>query len=162
MGPIAPVLGIISTVASIGGTVLGVMAANQQGKYQEAVAKAQAKAANRQANEVTAQGQREAVVRAKQARLVQSRINAVASAGGGNASDPTILQLMGGVGGEGALQVANTISDAKTQGGSLNYQADIYKMQGAQAAAGRKWDVAGAILGGVSNLAGSWASKYGY
>jgi hypothetical protein len=162
MGPLAPVLPVIATVASIGGTVLGAMASIQQGKYQEAVAKAQAKAAARQAQEVQAVGQREAVERARAARMVQSRQLALTAAGGGGTGDASILKLMAQTGAEGQQQVANTVYDTQVQGNALNYQGDIYRMQGRNARNAGYVDAFSTVLGGVSNAAQSWGAKYGY
>ncbi len=154
-----PALGVISTIATIGGTVLGAVSSIQQGKYQDAVAQAQAKAEERKANEVQAASQRDAAARAKEAKYVMSRQQAVAAASGGGAGDSTILNLMAQTGAQGQYNANSSIYEGQVQGGDLKYQAGIDRMSGRMQRQAGYIGAGTTLLGGIADFA---KYKYGY
>lgn len=152
-----PALGVISTIATIGGTVLSAASSIQQGNYQNAIAQAQAKAEQRRANEVQASAQRDAAQRAKEAKYVMSRQQAVAAASGGGAADSTVLNLMSQTAGQGAYNAASSIYEGQSAGDSLNYQASIDRMSGRMQRQAGYIGAGTTLLGGIADFA-----KYKY
>ena len=141
MAALAIIGGIISAVGSI---AQGVAANN--------AAKAQAQAMEIRADEERAVGQREAIRRAKEAKLVLSRQQAVAAASGGGTGDPTIVNLMSGVAQEGAYQSGVANWKGETSGQNYDYQADIRRMEGRNALIGGFIGGASSIFNGFSNF----------
>jgi multidrug efflux pump subunit AcrA (membrane-fusion protein) len=142
------ILGAIGTGLSAVGAIAG-------GISQSNAQKAQAEAAERQAQEARAASQREAIQRSKEARLVLSRQQALASASGGGATDTTVLDLMGKAASQGAYNTASAIYEGEAQGRGLEDQAGIYRMQARQAKLAGFINAGSTILSGVSGFAGS-------
>lgn len=77
-----------------------------------------------------------------------SRQQAVASASGAGATDPTVLKLMGDVAGQGYNNSQAALYEGESRGRALEDQAAISRMQGRQAR------LAGFIGAGTSILSG--------
>ena len=138
-------MGLIGGLISAAGSIVGGIAANNQ-------AKAQAKALEVRAGEERAVSQREAIRRSKEAKLVMSRGQAVAASSGGGAGDPTVVNLMAGIGQEGAYQKNVALYTGETRGRGLEFDAKIRRMEGRQALFAGFINGAGSILNGFSSF----------
>lgn len=85
------------------------------------------------ANQQIAAAQRTALDARRQAMLVQSRALAVAAAGGGGATDVSVVTNMGRIAGEGAYRSAVAIYDGEDRARVLRMQAEAKRYEGALA-----------------------------
>lgn len=106
-------LEMLPAVMTVFGSIMGAKgseqageAAARQGERAKAAANFTADQLDQQAGQIIAVSQRQAIEDQRQARLVQSRAIAVAAASGGGLSDPTIVNLLGRIKGEGAYRAA--------------------------------------------------------
>jgi hypothetical protein len=143
-------MGLIGGLISAAGSIVGGIAANNQ-------AKAQAKALEVRAGEERAVSQREAIRRAKEAKLVMSRGQAVAASSGGGAADTSVVNLMADIGREGKYQSGVALYEGETRGRGLEFDARIRRMEGKQALFAGFIGGASSILNGFSNF-----SQYSY
>ena len=104
--PISATLGVLSSLASVGGTIAGMgsaMAAGKAGKIGAALqgqaamqsAEYRAKQLEQQAQEARASQQRMALETRRKGDLLQSTLRTRAAAGGGSATDNTVMNLAG-------------------------------------------------------------------
>lgn len=91
---IPAVIAVAGAALSAGGTIIG---ANSEAK----ALKSEAAQLDVQAGQERATSQRQAMEERRQARLAQSRALAVAAASGGGADDPTVINRMAELEGEG-------------------------------------------------------------
>jgi len=146
----------LGTLAILG-SALGAVGSVASGASQSAALKAQANAAERQANEEQAAAQRDAISRREEANLVLSRQQAVAAASGGSATDTTILNLIGNTAARGDYNVASSIYEGKARAANLYDQAAIDRQQA------RASMLSGIIGGGATLLQGiSSYNRYRY
>lgn len=143
-------MGLIGGLLSSVGSVVGGIAQSNQ-------LQAQADADKVKAGETRASGQREAIRRSKEAKLVMSRQQAVASASGGGAGDPTVVNLMADVGREGKYQSGVATYESETQARGLEFDAKIKKMEASQA-------MFAGFIGGASSLVNGFSNfqQYSY
>src|SRR4051812_8366945 len=96
-----PVTMTVATVAggalSAAGTLMGGSAAADAGQAQQQAQYFKAAQEEQAAQESRAGAQRVALDKAREGRLLQSKLQAGAAASGGGAADPTILNLAGGI-----------------------------------------------------------------
>lgn len=113
---------------------------------------------------VRAMSQRDAMEQRRQARLLNSRALAVAAASGGGADDPTVVNQMAAIDGEGEYRALSSLYEGETQGRNYEADADAIRAQAkATRKAGKNAKIAGFINGAASLLgAGStMADRYG-
>ena len=138
------------------GTGLSAVGSIAAGNAQNEALQAQAAAEERKGNEARAATQREAIQRAKEARLALSRQQAVASASGAGATDPTVLKLMGDVGKQGQYNVASTLYEGEAIQAGMQDQAAISRMRGRQARLAGFIGAGTTMLNGLSGFADTW------
>ena len=117
------------------------------------------------AGQTIASSQRAAAEARRQAGLVESRILAVAAAGGGGASDPTIINLISQTHARGAYNSAVALYQGEDQARSMRMAAAAKNYEGAVAEeSGYLKDQAYRTAAGSSILkgAGSLFNKYGF
>ena len=85
----------------VGGTLLSAYNQTQMAKASLAGAKIRAVQLEEKAGQERAISQRKAVNVRRQAKLAESRALALAAASGGGASDPTVMNIISGIAGEG-------------------------------------------------------------
>ncbi len=142
-------LGLAGGVLSAGGTLLGASAKAESDR-------AEAELLNRKAENERAYSQREAIRKAHETARVLSRQQALAANSGGGATDPTVVDLMAGAAGQGALQGQTILAQGEEQGAMDDYKAS-YKRYAAD-----QTEMAGWIGAGSSFLSGySGWSKFG-
>jgi hypothetical protein len=147
---IAPILTIASSILGAVGTIASGASAAANAEYQ-------AKQLEINAKEERAAGQHDAMEYDRQKRLALSRIQAVSSASGLGATDPTVLDTAGDVAAYGTLQsqIAQYGGDSRAAG--LTAQAAGARAQGKAAQFGSFLDAGSTILGGFTSM----YDKYG-
>lgn len=105
-----------------------------------------------QAGTTRASGQRQAIEEQRQARLASSRGLAVAAASGGGADDPTVVNLLANIAGEGEYRSATDLYTANEQAFSLESQADARRKEAKNVKRAAWIKAAGSILGAGSSL----------
>src|SRR5574341_759638 len=146
------------------GTVLQIGGALQQGEAAAAAGAAQQQAAEYEARQMeVAAGQRAAQEQRRQAKLVASRALALAAASGAGAADPTVVDIIGDITGEGAYRAAVALYEGEEQARTMRAQAKATRYSGAVAEAGGRTQRQAAQIGAFGSLlagAGSLYEKY--
>lgn len=119
-----------STVMSMLGKSRAADAMLEVGKRKQAMLDAQAAQLEINAGQQVAAGQRSAMEDQRQARLAQSRALAIAAASGGGASDPTIINLMAKLAGEGSYRSMVDIYQGQEKARTMNDQARMDRYSG--------------------------------
>jgi hypothetical protein len=163
--------GNIGTGLSSVGTIVRLIGANKSanaainvGQAQQTEANFEADQLNQNAGQVVAASQRTALDEQRRAELIASRGLALAAAGGGGASDPTVVKLLADITGEGSYRAATAIYQGEDRARQMNMAADAKRYSGAIMAAGGEDKAAAYRTAGISALAsgaGSLFSKYG-
>ena len=117
----------MAALGLVAGLYSGMAAANaeQQGgvlDYKTGVATYKAKQV--EAKNVAASKQREGIESYRQAQLLASRAIAVAAAGGGSATDPTVAGIVADIHGEGAYRAMVSLYEGKTAANKLKAEAE--------------------------------------
>lgn len=123
MAGLAKMVSVAGTVMTVFGKLSDARSARQYGKAQQAYAE-------QTANQVFASAQRDAMEEKRRAKLLASRALAVA---GGGASDPTVMNVIADIEGEGAYRAAMEIYGGESQAEKLRTQGAFAAMQGKQA-----------------------------
>lgn len=145
---------VIGTGLSVAGAVSQADAAKKQAAWQAAQLE-------KQGNEARAVGQKRMFERRRQTGLVQSRLNAVAAAGGGDTTDPTIENLGSGIAerGEYAALTEFYNGENRARGYEDAAAASIYKGKVASQAGYMK--AAGSIFDGIGTFGKQYKTYYG-
>lgn len=144
-------LAIASTVISAAGSIAEGQAARREANY---VARQQEYLAGQQ----RASSQRAAEEQRRQGRLLESRAQAVAAASGGSATDPSVLDVIGGIRGEGEYRALTALYEGEERARGLETKAGLSRFQGKQAQAAGYTRALGTVLGGGSSIL---SQKYG-
>ncbi len=146
----AAVLPIIGLVASAGGTLLSASAAKQQAAEQAAAARTQALQEEKRARAEIAAGSREAAAKQREQEILLSNAQATAAASGGGATDPSILDLAGDIGGYGYMQRQTINANAENVASGYRDQATALRTQAKSALRAGKINAFSSILSGVT------------
>ncbi len=161
-------------------TLIGAFGALQQGQaqaaagraqqqsmqYQMQLRNAQAAAMEQSAGQERAAAQRAAIEQRRQGRFIDSRAQAISAASGGGALDPSIVNLMGDLGGEADFRAATALYQGEDRARNLEYgavlqratgQGDLYAGEVArrsgEAAQSRSYlRAAGTVAGGAAKI----------
>jgi hypothetical protein len=150
-------LPFIAMAAQAAGAIAAGRAASVAGKAAEQGKEFEAVQMEQQAGQEMAAAQRSAQEEQRKARLVASRALAVASAGGGGASDPTVVRILADIDGEGAYRSAMELYRGEEAGRKLRMGAAGARYDGKVARAGGKAQATAQYL----SAAGSLYTKYG-
>mgnify|MGYP001606871182 CR=1 FL=1 len=111
---------IAGTALSAGSSIIG---ANQEARqYRSAADQLDVQAAQQRA-----MSQREAIDQRRQARLATSRGLAVAAASGGGADDPSVVNLLADLEGEGEYRALTSLYNGEEQARAKEVQATDYR-----------------------------------
>lgn len=144
---------------SLIGSLIGAFGSIMQGNAAAAQAKGQAKMLEKRAEEERAVSHREAIRKTREARMLQSRGQAVAAASGGGAADPTVVNLLGGVGAEGAYQSGLALYEGETKGRGLEFEAKLKRMEAKQQKLSGFINGFSSLLSGFSSFGGSFGGS---
>lgn len=135
MAQVAIPLLIASTAASAAGSIMG-------GNAQRASANFQAAQLEQQAGQERASAQRKAILDRERADLAGSRIQALAAAGGGGATDPTVEKLRTDVAGRGEYEALSSLFTGEERARGMESAAGARRYEGQVA---RRAGVIGAV-----------------
>lgn len=140
-------------------TVMSYEGKKQAGKAQQQADEFQAAQLKQNAGQEIASGQIAALNQDRNTSYVLSQARARAAASGGGASDPTVINLMAQIAGEGAYRsnVARYEGESKARG--MNLQASGLEFSGRQAVKGANLAAASTLLSGASGAYGMY-EKY--
>lgn len=164
-------LEMVPAALSIMGSFMGAAGASRAGQAaadtgarQQAADEFQAEQYDQNAIQAVAAAQRVSLAKEHESKLLQSRALAVAAASGGGASDPTVMNLIARIAGEGAYREAIDLYQGEDKSRQLNLAAAGKRYEGAIARAGGEakqsaYEVSasGSLLTG----AGTLFTKYG-
>ena len=138
---------------AIGGSLLSAFGSLTEGRQMYAASQYQAKQMESNAGQAEAAGQRDAINQLRQSELMQSRALAVAGASGAGATDPTVLRLISGIAGEGALAAQTAMFNANEQARGMRNQASATRFEGKQAKSASKIKAISTVLSGAGSAA---------
>jgi hypothetical protein len=140
----------IPYIVSAAGTLLG-------GASEKGAAKSQALQLEQQAGQDRASAQRAAIDQRRSARYMQSRVQALAAASGGGASDPTIINLQNNIDAAGEYSALTAMYEGEDAARGKEYGAQVARKTGKAAATASYLKAGSTLLAGAS----SWYDKYG-
>jgi len=110
-------------------TVISASEQAKAGKAADRLAQFKAKQLEQKAGQERAVSQRKAASARRTARYAESRALALAAASGGGASDPTVVNIMAGIAGEGemAAQAALYEGEERARGSEMGAEASRYE-----------------------------------
>lgn len=152
MPQLAPVLTAVSTIASIGGTILGVAGAVQQGKEEKARFQYEQKVAAQQADEAQAASQREAMARYREGRMMLSQQQAAIAGSGGSLSDPSVIDIMDDTKEQVTLAAQTDIYRGDQQARGYNDAAEVAGYDAQNAMRKARLNAMSNLFGGVSSM----------
>ena len=159
-----PITMTVATVAGgaiqAAGTIMGGNAAADAGKAQRGAQYFKAAQEEQAAQESRAAAQRGSLDKARESRLLLSKLQANAAASGGGASDPTVLDLAGGIAGRGEYESLMEMYKGENRARGLEDQAIGSRMSGDAAKAEGEAKRNASYLSAAGTLIGSGGSAY--
>lgn len=152
-------LTVISTLATLGGTVMGAAGTIAAGKDAKRQAEYEAAQLDIKAKEEQAASQREAEQYRRKKELALSSITNKAAGSGFTATDPTALAIADEVAQYGTVQEQMAMYGGTSRRAGLEAQAEASRMEGAAKQRASKWNAASTILGGIGSLADKYAPR---
>lgn len=104
-------------------SVSKILSGNSEAKSIKAAADAQAAQMERNAGQERASAQRTMVAERKKSDLLNSRATAVAAAGGGSATDPTVIDIMGDITEQGEYNAMTALYNGESRASGMEDQA---------------------------------------
>ena len=144
-------------IASIGGTVLSAVGANNQGKAQQAEANSEAAQLTQNADEAQASAEQKAGQQDVETAYALSNAQAAAAAGGGSATDPTVTRNLQTIAGQGKFRALTDMYQGNEVAQADLNQAAATKYGGQLQANAGTTKMYSTILSGASSL----YDKYG-
>lgn len=139
-----------STALQAGGTIIGSSAQSRELKYEAAQL-------DQQAGQERASSQRGAMEQRRQARLLQSRALARAAATGG-ASDPTVVNILARLEGEGEYRALTALYEGEERARSAEMQAKARRKEAKNVKRAGLIHAGGQILQAGSTMYGRYGS----
>lgn len=124
-GTVAANAGTIGAVSSVLGGTAAAVGTVAAGRQAVGAAKNEQSQLNRMAEERMAIASRNKAAANLKTRQTLSRVQAVAAASGGTATDPTVLQIMAGIDKAGALEAAEAWRQGAEEGAMLRYRGKV-------------------------------------
>jgi hypothetical protein len=152
MPQLAPVLTAVSTIATIGGTILSVSGAMQQGKEEKARFQYEQKVAAQQADEAQAASQREAMARYREGRMLLSQQQAAIAGSGGSLSDPSVIDIMDDTKEQITLAAQTDIYRGDQQARGYNDAAEVADYDAQNAMRKARLNAMSNLFSGVSSM----------
>jgi len=147
----------LATVASVGGSVISGLGQMQAGRAANASAKFQAAQMEQRAGQERAASQRVAIEERRRAGIAMSNAQAATAASGGGATDPTVLNITGGLAKQGEYNALSALFEGEERARGLQLQATSTRMEGRQA---RRAGMIGGISTIVSGAGNALMNKY--
>ncbi len=143
---------VVGAIAAAGISAAGSIYAGQKSRESSQILALQEEA---QGREEFAAAQREASERSLEAKLIQSRQQAIAAAsgGGGGADAPTIVNIMGKTAQRGAYGVETAIFGGESRRRAAYISADARRRTGENNFVGSLFTAGGTLAGGIGDFA---------
>lgn len=122
---IAVVLGVGATLVQASGTLAAGRAEQEAANARAQGLEHQAAQGRQVAGQERATAQRAAIEQRRQGRFLASRALAVAAASGAGAGDPTVENILGGIGAEGEFRALSELFIGEERARGLETQADL-------------------------------------
>lgn len=142
---ILPAMAIAGAALSAGGTIVG---ANNEAKE----LRSEANQLDANAGQERAVSQRRAIEEKRQSRLAASRALAVAAASGGGASDPTVVNAIANLEGEGEYRALSSLYEGNVAGDDLERQAAARRREAKNTKKASLFKAGSTILGAGSSM----------
>lgn len=139
-------------------------ASREMGMRRQVLAGFEAAQLEQQAGQEVAASQRVALDRKREGDLVASRVLALAAAGGGGVSDPTIVHLMGKIASEQQYRQSMALYEGEDKSRVLRLKAAARRYEGESAARAGELEAKAtetSSIAGMFSGGGSMLSKYG-
>lgn len=148
--------GALSTGMGIGSSILDSRSRRAHGRLMRQSAEFEAGQLEVNAGQEMAMAQRRAMEERRRADLVSSRALALSAASGG-ATDPSVLDIIGNIEGEGAYRALTSIYEGEERARQFRTAAAARRWEGAAAENASRGNMFGTLLRGGATL----LSKYG-
>lgn len=161
--PVSATMAVVSGVSGAvqaAGTLMGGNAAADAGKSQQQAQYFKAAQEEQGAQESRAASQRVALDKGREARLLNSTLQANAAASGGGASDPTILNLAGNIAGRGEYDSLMAMFTSENRARGLEDAAMGSRMSGDAAKAEGEARRKASYLSAAGTIIGAGGSAY--
>lgn len=134
---------------ALAGNAISVLSSYQKGRQAQADANFVAAQEEQQAGQDRAAAQRQAIEQRRQARLANSRLQALAGGGG---SDPTVVNLSADIAGEGELRALTSLYEGEDQARGRELAAESARLQGKLAKRAGTIEAIGKVLNAGSSM----------
>ena len=150
----SPVTTLMMGAMEVGGTLA-------QGNAQYEAAKAERKQLGRMASEELAVSTRGMEAKAKEGRLLASRVQAVSATSGGMATDDSVLDIIGNIAKEGNVQQRDIFRQGKVKADDLMYRGKVGVATAKFNRTQSRWAAAGIAMNSVAKAAEQMAGVGG-
>lgn len=157
-------MSVVGAVSSVVGGMRAASAAEEQAARQKQALDFEAAQQDQAAGQAVAASQREAETQRHQAMLVKSRALALSAASGGAATDPTVVNLISDIAGEGAYRAGVALYQGDEKARQLRMGASASRYQGELAIETGRSKASAYRIQGITGALGSASSlfaKYG-
>lgn len=140
----------IPYIVAAAGTLLG-------GASEKGAARSQALQLEQNAGQDRASAQRAAIEQRRNARYMQSRVQALSAASGAGATDPTVVNLQDNIDAAGEYGALTAMYEGESAARGEEFAAQVARKTGKAAASASYLKAGSTLLAGAS----SWYDKYG-
>ena len=154
-----PALQTAGTILGLSGAAQSASAQRQAGASADQAAQFRAAQLEQQAGQERASAQRQSIEARRRSNIAMSRAQALAASSGAGALDPTVINLMSGIAGEGELEANTALYQGEERAIGQEAGASASQYEGAQARRAGEIKAKSTILGGLAN-AGMSLSRY--
>lgn len=158
---VSTAMAVAGAVSSVVGGISAANAAKQTAARQKESMDFEAAQQEQAAGQAIASSQREAENQRRQTAMVKSRALALSAAGGGAATDPTIVNLIGDIAGEGAYRAGVALYQGDEKARQLRMGASASRYQGEVAMETGRNKASAYRMQGISGALGSASSLFG-
>src|ERR1700741_1427894 len=151
---------VLPTVLNAIGTGMTMRAQIKAGQGARDAANYEAAQLEQSAGQQVATGQHAALEEQRQAQIAQSRALVVAAASGGGASDPTVVNIIAKLAGEGAYRGMVDVYQGDEKARQLRDQAAATRYNGEQAYQNAKYGAISTAISGASSMYSKYAAQH--
>ena len=148
----------LAAVAAVASTVLTAGSQYAQGRQAESAARSEGQQMRFAAGQEVAASQRAAEEERRQARLVQSAVQARA----GGDSGPGVADIYSDIAGEGEYRALSAIYEGDSRATTLKNRARMRDWEGKSAKRAGTIAAVSTIIGGASSMSGKYGTEYSY
>lgn len=146
VGKVAPIAAKVAPVA------VSVAQSKAAGERARDIAGMKARESVKQSKAAEAVAQRSALEERRKAGVMASRALALASASGGGALDPSVVNIIAGIDEYGEASAGTALYEGHTLSDRLKFQSEIYEHRGDQAVQAGRLKGLSTVMSGASSL----------